>query len=172
MLAGTLNANFTAFTDVTELATGNPYPVRLVADKTFVYWTNEGTFDQTNGSVTRIQHANPGRARSRSRSIRWRAPRALVLDLDAGGLAKDLYFATIADGTVWRIPNASSASPGAPEKFVTGLLAPNGIAVDGKNVYVANRGNGTIVYKSPRTRPRPTTPRRSPPARRTRAPSW
>lgn len=144
---GTLNNNFTALNNVTTLATNLAYPVRVVADTKFVYWTNEGTFQDKNGSVSRFDHTDLAGAPINLTPTPLAAPRAIALDLDDAGAAKDLYFATIADGTIWRVTGASTATPGAPEVFADGLFAPNGIAVDATNVYIANRGDGTILYK-------------------------
>lgn len=146
---GTMNATFTAFEagGAQVLASDNAYPARIAADSTYVYWTNEGTFDKNDGSVARIQHANGGAAKLVLTDMKS-APRAIALDVTADGTAKDLYFATIADGTVWRISDASATPPGEIKPVATGLSAPNGIAIDGKNIYIANRGDGTIVYKA------------------------
>lgn len=145
--AGTLSNDLSLFTAVEPLATGLSYPVRIVADSKFVFWTNEGTFQDKNGTVSRLEHSPSGTTPVNLTPAPLAAPRALALDLDEAGNAVDLYFATIADGTVWRIPNAGADTPGEPEVFADGLSAPNGIAVDGKNVYIANRGDGSIVYK-------------------------
>lgn len=151
VFSGTLNASFTGFdaAGVVELANNNPYPARMVADNTYVYWTNEGTFDQTNGSVARIQHAVAGPTKLTFQvdgNVPLAAPRAIGLDPVAAG-GRTLYFATIADGTVWKITKADAATPDAATMFAQGLSAPNGIAIDDKNVFIANRGDGTIVYK-------------------------
>jgi hypothetical protein len=145
--AGTLNSNFTAFTSVETLATNQAYPVRMVADSKYVYWTDESTFLEKLGSVFRLDHTTPGAAPEALTPSTLITPRAIALDVDGSGNAKDLYFATLAEGKIWRIPNAAAATPGEPEIFADGLLAPNGIAVDEKNVYVASRGDGTIAYK-------------------------
>lgn len=130
-----------------EISVNNPYPVRVVADEKFVYWTNESTFDQKLGAVGRIDHTVQAAATEILTPDALAVPRALAMDVGENKLATALYFATLAEGKIWRIPNASAATPGAPEVFVEGLSAPNGIAVDAKNVYIANRGNGTILYK-------------------------
>ncbi|MEZ4294334.1 MAG: hypothetical protein R3B70_05110 [Polyangiaceae bacterium] len=145
---GLLNGAFSAFTSTTTLATGMAYPVRIAADSKFVFWTNEGTFQDKNGTVTRLDHTKPGATPEVLAPAPLSAPRALAIDFAADGTAKDLYFATIADGKVWRITNVSAATPGQPEIFADGLFAPNGIAVDEKNVYIANRGDGTIAVKA------------------------
>lgn len=145
--AGTLDGASAAFTAVDTLASNLSYPVRIVADAKYVYWTNEGTFQDKNGSVSRLDHTAAGATPENLTPDPLAAPRALTLDLGADGLAKDLYFATIADGKVWRVPAAAAATPGAPEIFAEGLFAPNGLAVDDQNVYIANRGDGTILYK-------------------------
>lgn len=145
--AGTLNANSTAFTSVDTLATGLSYPVRAVADSKYLFWTNEGTLKDKNGSVSRLDHTATGAVPLNLTPDPLQAPRALALDLAPDGTAKDLYFATIGDGTIWRVPDVSSDTPGAPEVFAEGLFAPNGIAIDDKNVYISVRGDGTIQYK-------------------------
>lgn len=149
---GTLNATSSALSSVVTIAAGQAYPVRMTADTKYVYWTNESTYKDQQGSVYRFDHTTPGATPESLTPAPLVTPRALTADLDASGNAKDLYFATLADGKVWRISDVSSASPGAPEVFADGLLAPNGIAVDANNVYIANRGEGTIVYK-PKTAP-------------------
>ena len=144
---GTLADDFASFTSVEEISTNNPYPVRIVADAKYVYWTNEGTFAEKNGTVARIDHSKATPVSENLTPSPLAVTRALVLDIGEGDLATDVYFTTLAEGKVWRIPNASAETPGAPEVFAEGLSAPNGIAVDAKNVYIASRGNGTIVYK-------------------------
>lgn len=145
--AGTLNSGSTAFTSVDTLAIDLAYPVRVIADTKFVYWTNEGTFKDSDGSVSRLDHTTAGATPVNLTPTPLAAPRAVTLDLDTNGTAKDLYFATIADGKVWRVPDVSAATPGEPQIFADNLFAPNGIAVDTHNVYIANRGDGTILYK-------------------------
>jgi hypothetical protein len=144
---GTLAPDLGSFTDVQEISLNNPYPVRIVADGQFIYWTNESTFMDKLGAVARIDHTEAMPTTQVLTTDALNVPRALAIDIGENNLATDLYFATLADGKVWRIPNASAATPGAAEVFAEGLSAPNGIAVDGKNVYIANRGNGTILYK-------------------------
>jgi hypothetical protein len=145
IFAGTLNAGFTSLVKVDELAQNNSYPYRIVADGTYAYWTNEGTFGKSDGSVARVKHSTPGDPKLVLTPTPVATPRAIALDV--GMAASDLYFATLADGKVWRIPAASTDKPGDPEEFATGLSSPNGIAVDAKYVYVSNRGDGTILYK-------------------------
>ncbi|MBK8254306.1 MAG: hypothetical protein IPK82_16765 [Polyangiaceae bacterium] len=145
---GVLNAASSAFASTTVLATGLSYPVRIVADTKYAYWTNEGTFKDKNGSVFRMDHTAPGSQPENLTPTQLAAPRAIALDYNTDGSAKDLYFATIADGNVWRITNVSSATPGEPELFAEGLFAPNGIAVDETNVYITNRGDGTVAVKA------------------------
>lgn len=146
-----MNADFTAFDEavgVEELSAGNAYPARLVADNSYLYWTNEGSFDQTNGSVARLQHAVQGPTKLTFQvdgNVPLAAPRAIAVDTTGNGTT--VYFATIADGKVWRITNADAASPDPARIFAEGLSAPNGIAIDGTRVYIANRGDGTIVFK-------------------------
>jgi len=146
VLAGTLSADASTITDVQELSTDSAYPARLVTDATYVYWTNEGTFDDKNGSIMRFPHANAGGTQFLMTVDPLAAPRAIAISPDTD----ELYFVTIADGKVWRIPNASQTPPGEPEEFMSGGAGsyPNGIAVDGKYVYVTFRGNGTVVYKA------------------------
>ncbi|MFO0590762.1 MAG: hypothetical protein U0441_24675 [Polyangiaceae bacterium] len=132
---------------VQELAQDNAYPARMVADNTYVYWTNEGTFDLNNGSVARIQHAVQGPTKlafAVDGGAPLAAPRAIALDAEENAL----YFATIGDGKVWRITNANTATPDPARVFADGLSAPNGIVIYGGNVFIANRGDGTIVYKA------------------------
>ena len=151
VFTGTLNATYDGLDvdGVQELAKDNPYPARMVADATYVYWTNEGSFDLSNGSVSRIQHAVQGPTKLNFQvdgNVPLAAPRAIGIDNGADG--STVYFATIGDGKVWKITKADSATPDAATVFAEGLSAPNGIAIDGKNVYIANRGDGSIVYKA------------------------
>lgn len=150
IFTATMNASYTAFDQkgVQELVQGNSYPARMVADKSYVYWTNEGAFDKTNGSVMRVQHAVQGPTPltfAVDGNVPLAAPRAIAIDTSGNGTT--IYFATIADDKVWRITNADAASPDPARVFADGLSAPNGIALDANRVFIANRGDGTVVYK-------------------------
>jgi hypothetical protein len=157
--AGTLKNDFSDFTADPVAFTvdvPNNYPARIVADNSYVYFTNEGAYEKKNGSVVRIQHANgaptplfladpPADPMAEGD---WAAPRALAIDIGPDKLAKDLYFATLGDGNVWRVPDAGSATPGKPVVFASGLKQANGLAIDGKNVYITDFGSGSVVYKA------------------------
>jgi hypothetical protein len=152
VFVGILDADYQAFTITEEISQNDPYPARIVADKRFVYWTSESVFGQTDGTVSRVDHTKATPVKESLSADPLVVPRALALALDGDGLATDLYFATLekpegTDGKVWHVSAASSDTPGAPELFADMLYAPNGLAVDDKNVYIANRANGTISYK-------------------------
>lgn len=151
IFTGTINDKFDGFDEVTgvqELVGDNAYPARIVADKSYVYWINEGSYGKNNGSVARLQHAVQGPTKLTFQvdgNVPLATPRTIAVD--TSGASTTVYFATIEDGKVWRITNADAASPDPARIFIEGLAAPNGIAIDANRVYVADRASGTIVYK-------------------------
>ncbi|MEO6871112.1 MAG: SMP-30/gluconolactonase/LRE family protein [Chthoniobacterales bacterium] len=57
----------------------------------------------------------------------------------------DLYETDLGSGTVFKF-----ASDGTKTSFVSGLIAPTGLAFDGKgNVFISDTGSGTIVKVAP-----------------------
>ncbi|APR86449.1 Putative serine/threonine-protein kinase pknH [Minicystis rosea] len=129
-----------------QIATGN-YPYRLVADDTYVYWTNEGTaMAQTpDGSLARVSHKS-GTATVETFATGQQTPRALALEAGTNGATTAVWWVSFAaKGTVMRSVVQADGSLGAPEEMAQNLGYPNGIAVDAANVYWTNRGDGTVM---------------------------
>ncbi|MEO7329477.1 MAG: hypothetical protein ABI193_12915, partial [Minicystis sp.] len=132
-----------------KLAQGN-YPFRVVADKTHVYWTNEGTAGQmpSDGSVARYDYALGGVVGVEVIGAAQETPRAVALDTDESGAATAIYWANFAEqGSVVRV-DLTGATPGAPVTIAEGLAYPNGVTVDASKVYWTNRGDGTVMALS------------------------
>ena len=98
------------------------------------------------GSVARYDAQNPGPAALETLATAEDTPRALALELDETGLATSVYWATFAaHGQLVRLDLSTSTAV----VLVDGLAYPNGIAVDGTDVYWSNRGDGTIQTLPP-----------------------
>ncbi len=111
------------------LAAGLPKPVGLALDDDAAYVSCEG-----DGSVRRVLKAGgPPKVLARAQQNHD----ALALDRDY------VYWASWEEGSPLRRARKDGAS--APETLLGGLRAPEGIAVDERYVYVANKGAGEVL---------------------------
>ena len=118
------------------------YPFRIVASGTHVYWTNEGTFGNNDGSVQRYDYGGSGGLET---IVDMQpTPRGLTLD-DSSGTATALYWTTFDEnGSVMRV-EINAAGLGAVEVVASGQSLPVGVAIDEGHIYWTNRGSGTVA---------------------------
>jgi hypothetical protein len=123
------------------------YPTRVVSDGAFVYWTNEGTFENEDGAVGLSSVATPNPVLV---DLGPANPRGIALDMGPDGQGNDgealgVFVTNFQpNGQVFYVP-ISSGTPGAPEEIASELAFPNGIAADADHVYWTNRGGGTVM---------------------------
>jgi hypothetical protein len=127
-----------------QVGVGN-YPVRIVADDEHVYWTNEGSAGQADGSVVRYALST---AVTETIAANVDTPRGLTLDrTDEQTTA--LYWTVFQEGgSVMRV-SVDNGVLGEVTEVASGLSFPNGITVhtDGF-VYWCNRGDGSVMRVS------------------------
>jgi hypothetical protein len=102
------------------------------------------------GSIARYKYTAAGMPETLADT--QSTPRAIALDTTLNAV----YWASFdPNGSITRI--LLGGAPGQPQVLATGLAYPNGIALDGQDVYWSNRGDGTIMrlsaYASPGTMP-------------------
>jgi hypothetical protein len=130
---------------IATLFTNANYPYRIVADGTYVYWTDEGTsgLSPPNGAIESLDYTGMTSPPTNGTITKVSTPRAIALETNATGTAAVWYATFEASGSLVRVP-VSSGLFGTPAVFFSGLSFPNGIAIDGTNVYWTNRGAGTV----------------------------
>jgi hypothetical protein len=128
---------------------GQLSPNRIAADATTAFWSNDGKNGQSNGSIVMCDLMDPAPT---SIAPGQNVPRNLVLDLDATGVTKAVYWANYAmNGDVMTIAiGGKPAAPiGMPTSFAKGQGQPYGITLDATNVYWTNHATG-MVMKAPK----------------------
>lgn len=117
------------------LASMQNYPVRIALspDHQTLFWTNEGTLNASDGSVSSLALSGKSVV---ALAMAQKTPRAIAVD------AAHVYWTTFSD------PDGSVMSAGLdgknPITLAKNQSLPAGIAVDDANVYWTNRGDGTV----------------------------
>ncbi len=129
-----------------SLVANQPHPVALEVAGGFVYWTNRGDFDAPTGAVKRMP---VGGGTTTTLLAAQPFTRDLALLLDAGGNAEKLFFATSGvGGKPGVIAGIDLSNPNMPKNLgfnIPGLVAPEGIAVDGANAYFTDFGAESVL---------------------------
>ncbi|HEU4410101.1 MAG TPA: hypothetical protein VFS43_32905 [Polyangiaceae bacterium] len=126
---GTLSRRPKAGGRAAALASGLPKPVGLALDDDAVYVSCEA-----DGSVRRVPKAGgPAKVIARDQ-----------INHDELALDRDyVYWASWEEGGPLRRVRKDGSAP--PETLLSGLRSPEGVAVDERNVYVANKGFGEVL---------------------------
>lgn len=119
-------------------------PHRLAAAADVVCWTYQGTFALGDGAVACQRDGEAPQVVASQQ----RTPIAIVIDVDAAGLAAAVYWATLDGGTIARAAIGSGGF-GPPEELFQGQPLPSGLALDGEYIYWTNRDAGTVM-RAPR----------------------
>jgi sugar lactone lactonase YvrE len=116
------------------IAPGQNRPFRIATNDAFTCWTNEGTLMQQQGSVWcwiagtgSLLEVGPDQS----------TPREIAVTADA------VYWADFGSGQILRA-RWDGAAFAAAEVLAEGQAYPNGIFVDGGDVYWTNRGDGAV----------------------------
>lgn len=115
-------------------------PYRVAAAGDVVCWSYQGELQKSDGAVACRRAGEAAQVIADQQST----PRAIALDVDAGGAAQAVYWASFEGGTIWRA-KITGAGFEAAEALFEGQALPSGLAVDGEHVYWTNRGDGAVM---------------------------
>jgi hypothetical protein len=132
-----------------KLAQGLAQPGALALSQTHIYWLNQGTLDPGDpeegykgGGVMRVARTGDSPVVNGDEpeliAGSGALPYALAID------EKSVYFTTLLDGVVLRVPLAGD---GPPVPLAVGQKSPVAIAVDDEHVYWANAGTWENDYR-------------------------